>query len=50
LDNRRQVVSGVSSDEELTNMIMFQQGYNAASRYINVVSDMLDTLINRVGR
>lgn len=48
-DNRRQIVAGVSSDEELSNMIMFQQGYNAASRYINVVSEMLDTLVNRLG-
>ncbi len=50
IDNRRQIVAGVSSDEELSNMIMFQQGYNAASRYINVVADMLDTLVNRLGR
>lgn len=48
-DNRRQIVAGVSSDEELSNMIMFQQGYNAASRYINVVAEMLDTLVNRLG-
>ena len=50
LDNRRQTVAGTSSDEELSNMIMFQQAYNASSRYINVVSDMLDTLVNRLGR
>ena len=50
IDERRQVVAGVSSDEELSNMIMFQQAYNAASRYINVVSEMLDTLVNRLGR
>lgn len=50
IDDRRQVVAGTSSDEELSNMIMFQQGYNAASRYINVVADMLDTLVNRLGR
>lgn len=50
LDDRRQTVAGVNSDEELTNMIMFQQAFNACSRYINVVADMLDTLINRTGR
>ena len=48
LDDRRQVVAGVNSDEELSNMITYQQGFNAASRYINVVSEMLDTLINRM--
>ena len=30
-------------------MIKYQQAYNAASRYINVVSDMIETLINRTG-
>lgn len=49
LDDERQQVMGVSSDEELGSMIKFQQAYNAASRYINVVSEMIDTLINRTG-
>ncbi|MDE7062883.1 MAG: flagellar hook-associated protein FlgK, partial [Lachnospiraceae bacterium] len=46
IDNQRQQVIGVSSDEELTSMIMYQNAYNAASRYINVVSEMIETLIN----
>lgn len=46
LDNGRQEVMGVSSDEELTNMIRYQQAYNAASRYINVITTMMDTVIN----
>ena len=37
------------SDEELEKMIKFQQAYNAASRYINVVSDMLESLIVSLG-
>lgn len=45
-DNKRQQVIGVSTDEELTNMIKYQNGYNAASRYINVIAAMIDTLIN----
>lgn len=49
LDNRRLEVAGVSSDEELTNMIKFQNAYNASSRYITVVSEMLEHLINRLG-
>lgn len=48
-DNARQQVIGVSSDEELTNMIKFQNAYNAASRYINVVSEMIETLIYQMG-
>jgi flagellar hook-associated protein 1 FlgK len=45
-DNERQTVIGVSSDEELEHMIMYQNAYNAASRYITVVNDMLDTLLS----
>ena len=45
-DNKRQEVIGVSTDEELTNMIKYQNGYNAASRYINVIAAMIDTLLN----
>ena len=46
VDNNRQMVVGVSSDEELTNMIRYQSAYNASSRYINVVSTMIDYLLN----
>ena len=49
LDNQRQQVTGVASDEELTNMIKYQNAYNASSRYINVISEMLETLIYRLG-
>lgn len=45
-DAAREQVTGVSSDEELTNMIMFQNAYNAASRYINVIDEMLEHIIN----
>lgn len=48
VDNQRQQVIGVSSDEELTKMIQYQNAYNASSRFINVVSEMLDTLINNL--
>lgn len=44
-DSARQEVMGVSSDEELTNMIRFQNAYNASSRYINVVNEMLEHLL-----
>lgn len=47
-DNKRQEIIGVSTDEELTNMIKYQNGYNAASRYINVITAMIDTLLNSV--
>lgn len=41
----RQGVIGVSSDEELTTMIKYQSAYNAASRYINVVNEMIEHLL-----
>lgn len=45
----REQVTGVSSDEELSNMIKFQNAYNASSRYINVISEMLEHIINTLG-
>lgn len=49
IENQRQQVIGVSSDEELTNMIKYQNAYNAASRYINVISEMLEHIITQLG-
>ncbi len=49
LDEQRQGVMGVSSEEELSNMIKYQQAYNASSRYVNVIDSMLETLINTMG-
>ena len=49
IENQRQQVIGVSSDEELSNMIKYQNAYNAASRYINVVSEMLEHLVIQLG-
>ena len=45
----REQVIGVSSDDELTNMVKFQNAYNASSRYINVISEMLEHIINTLG-
>lgn len=46
VENERQTVIGVSSDEELEHMIMYQNAYNAASRYINTINSMLDALMS----
>lgn len=48
LDTDRQNIMGVSSDEELANMLRFQHAYNAASRYVNVISEMLEHIIMRL--
>ena len=49
VNNQRQQVIGVSSDEELTYMIKFQNAYNASSRFINVVDEMIEHLITKLG-
>lgn len=49
VDNRRQSVSQVSLDEEMTQMIQFQHAYNAAARNVTVVDEMLDKIINGMG-
>lgn len=45
----REQILGVSSEEELGNMVMFQNAFNASSRYINVVSELLEHIINTLG-
>lgn len=47
--NAREQIVGVSSDEELSNMVRFQNAYNASSRYINAISEMLEHIINTLG-
>ncbi len=49
LSDSRDAIMGVSSNEELTNMIKYQNAYNAASRYITTCNDMLDRLLSSVG-
>ncbi|MBP3196601.1 MAG: flagellar hook-associated protein FlgK [Butyrivibrio sp.] len=49
VDAAREQITGVSSDEELEYMIMFQNAYNASSRFINVVSEMLEHLVTTLG-
>jgi flagellar hook-associated protein 1 FlgK len=50
IEDRRQSTAGVSLDEEMTNLIRFQRGYQAAARAMSTTDAMLDTLINRTGR
>ncbi|REB74258.1 flagellar hook-associated protein FlgK, partial [Cutibacterium acnes] len=49
VDNRRMSVSSVSLDEEMSNMIQFQQAYNASARMVTVMDEMLDKIINGMG-
>ncbi|OBZ07902.1 flagellar hook-associated protein FlgK [Bacillus sp. FJAT-27264] len=46
----RQSVSGVSLDEEMSDLIKFQHAYSAASRFMTAFDEMLNKLINGTGR
>lgn len=45
----RQAVQGVSLDEEMTNMVKFQQAYDAAARFITAMDQALETVISNMG-
>lgn len=49
INQSRDSVSGVSLDEEGMNMIQFSQAYNASARFMTVLDEALDTLINNMG-
>jgi flagellar hook-associated protein 1 FlgK len=45
----RASISGVNVDEELADLIKFQHGYNAAAKFLSIMDELLDTVINRLG-
>jgi flagellar hook-associated protein 1 len=49
ISDLRQGVSGVSLDEEMTNLITFQRGYQASARTLTAMDSMLETLIEHTG-
>lgn len=49
VNSRRQSVSGVSLDEEMSNMLVFQHAYSAAARFMTTFDELLDKLINSTG-
>jgi len=50
INNQRQSVSGVSLDEEMTNLMSFQRAYQASARTLTAMDSMLETLIEHTGR
>ncbi len=48
--NQRDAVSGVSLDEEMADLVRYQRAYQAASRVFSIVDDLLDTVVNSLGR
>lgn len=49
LETKKQSLSGVSLDEEMTNMLKFQHAYNAAARFITSIDEQIETIISRMG-
>lgn len=49
LSQRQASISGVDINEEVVNMIQYQSAFQANSRAISTIAEMLDTLINRTG-
>lgn len=49
LTQRRESISGVDINEEVVDMIKYSSAFQANSRVLQTISEMLDTLINRTG-
>lgn len=49
LRTMRDSISGVNIDEELSDIIKFQHGYNAAAKFVTIWDSLIDTVINRLG-
>jgi len=50
LQTQHERVSGVDLDEEATQMMAFQRGYQASARFISVINQLTDQLVNQFGR
>lgn len=48
--SQRDAVSGVSLDEEMADLVKYQRAFQASSRVFTVIDDLLDTVVNRLGR
>lgn len=48
--NQRDTVSGVSLDEEMADLVRFQRAFQASSRVFSVVDELLNTIVNGLGR
>lgn len=47
---QRDNVSGVSMDEEMADLVRYQRAFQASSRVFSVVDELLNTVINGLGR
>jgi flagellar hook-associated protein 1 FlgK len=46
---RRQAISAVSLDEEMSNLIKYEHSYNAAARIVNAMDELLELVVNKTG-
>jgi flagellar hook-associated protein 1 FlgK len=49
IDGERERVKGVSIDEEVSNMIKYQQAFNASARVITAADEMINKVVNGLG-
>ena len=48
LESQQASISGVSLDEEMTELIKYQNAFDAAARLIQTIDEMMETIINMV--
>lgn len=48
--SQRDSVSGVSMDEEMADLVKFQRAFQASSRVFSIVDQLLDSVVNQMGR
>ena len=49
LSVKKGAIMDVSIDEEMSNLIRFEHSYNACARMVNVMDEMLDIVVNKLG-
>jgi flagellar hook-associated protein 1 FlgK len=47
--SNRDAFSGVSQDEEMTDLMKFQRSFQASARHVNVIDSLLEQVVNRLG-
>jgi flagellar hook-associated protein 1 FlgK len=50
LQNQRDSISGVDLDEEASNLMSYQRAYQASARFLSVIDQLTDQLVNQFGR
>jgi flagellar hook-associated protein 1 FlgK len=48
MENRREAISGVSLDEEMINLVKYQNAYDAAAKLISTADELIQTVLNMV--